>query len=248
MNNTLVKLIGWPATILQRDPSVFDRWIWLRRHLRRGPRRTLDAGCGSGELTLYAAKVGNQAIGLSFDERLNDIARTRAQLLRISNAEFITGDLRLLGEISEQIGTFDQIICFETIEHILNDAKLIADLFLLLRPQGRLLITTPFKHHKRQPGEKISGHEDGGHVRWGYTHQELSTLLNSAGLEVQIEDYLTGFVSQQIILLMRRWGDSRVAWALTLPLRLFRAIDPLLTRVLDYPYLCIAVVAVKHWR
>jgi SAM-dependent methyltransferase len=248
MNNTLVKLIGWPATILQRDPSVFDRWLWLRRHLGRGPQRTLDAGCGSGELTLYAAKVGNQAVGLSFDERLNDIARTRAQLLHIPNAEFITVDLRTLAEISGRIGVFDQIMCFETIEHILNDTKLIADLSRLLKPQGRLLLTTPFKHRKRQPGEGLSEHEDGGHVRWGYTHQELRTLLNSAGLEVQIEDYLTGLVSQQIIMLMRRWGDSRTAWALTLPLRLFRAIDPLLTRVLNYPYLCIAVVAVKHWR
>jgi len=78
--------------------------------------KVLDAGCGSGALTIYAAKRGNNAVGISFDKRNNDVAKERASLLGISTASFITYDLRKLDELSSKLGKFDQIICFETIE------------------------------------------------------------------------------------------------------------------------------------
>jgi hypothetical protein len=51
MKDTLVKLIGWKALMLQGDPTVVDRWRWLKQHVRPGPLRTLDAGCGTGAFT-----------------------------------------------------------------------------------------------------------------------------------------------------------------------------------------------------
>ncbi len=111
MTNTLVKITGWPATILHGDPSVFDRWRWIRRQLLHGSVRTLDAGCGSGAFTMYAARCGNEAVGISFDDRNNLIATERSRLLGLTNIRFITADLRKLDEISENLGKFDQIIC-----------------------------------------------------------------------------------------------------------------------------------------
>lgn len=29
----LVKLLGFPATLIHGDPLVLDRWLWLRRYL-----------------------------------------------------------------------------------------------------------------------------------------------------------------------------------------------------------------------
>src|SRR4051794_18810561 len=60
--DALIRLLGWRAAVLQGDPFVVERWAWLRRHLRRGPRRTLDAGCGQGAFTFFAGTIGNRAL------------------------------------------------------------------------------------------------------------------------------------------------------------------------------------------
>ena len=123
MNNSLIRLIGWPATVLHGDPAVFDRWMWLKRHLQPGELRTLDAGSGSGAFTMYAARLGNEAVGISFDKRNNRVARERAELLGLPNVRFIDADLRELANQASELGEFDQIICLETIEHIKDDEE-----------------------------------------------------------------------------------------------------------------------------
>jgi hypothetical protein len=90
--------------------------------------------------------------------------------------------------------------------------------------------------------------EDGGHVRWGYTHEELRALFAPHGLEVVAEEYVTGAVTQKLMNLMRRIGevDARAAWALTFPLRILRVLDRPVTALTRYPALSVASVAVKR--
>jgi len=247
MDNTLVKLIGWRATILHGDPAVYDRWKWLRRHLTAGPLRTLDAGCGPGPYTLYAATLGNQVVGIDFNLHLIETARTRARMLGLSGVEFIEGDLRRLEELVPRLGTFDQVICFETIEHILDDDHLVRDLSRLLRPGGRLLLTTPYRHYRPLRHDRVSQTEDGGHVRWGYTHDEMRALLARWGIEVVVEEYISGLVTQQLVNLHRvlgRWG--KLGWAIAFPFRLAQVVDAPVTRLARYPHLSIGVIGVKR--
>lgn len=61
----------------------------------------------------------------------------------------------------------------DVVNLVKNDQKLVRDLATLLKPGGILILTTPYKHHKAYYGEALSSTEDGGHVRWGYTHDEL---------------------------------------------------------------------------
>ena len=248
MRNTLVRMLGWRATILQGDPSVIDRWRWLKRHLKPGPLRTLDAGCGSGAYTLYAAKLGNEAVGVSFDPAQIERARGRATLLGLDNVSFRQGDLRRLDEDAGSLGTFDQIIVFETIEHIKNDQKLVNDLAAVLKPGGAILLTAPYTHHRPLWGETVSETEDGGHVRWGYTHDDVRGLFEAAGLEVAAEEYVSGLVSQKLASL--QFGLTRVhprgAWGVTLPLRLLHPLDGPLTRLTGYPHLSVGVVGRKR--
>lgn len=227
------------------DPYLFDRWRWLRRHLRPGPLRTLDAGCGAGTLSLYAAARGNQVVGISFDERLNALARRRATRFGLGDVRFLTADLRRLDHYGDALGHFDQVICFETIEHILDDAGLLAQLASLLLPNGRLLLTTPFAYHRRAPGEQVSLCEDGRHVRWGYTHTGLATLLRQAGLRPVVEEYLSGAASQAIDRLEHavRWRIPQLRRPVTLGLRPLQLIDGPLTRFLQYPPYSVAIVA-----
>ena len=128
----------------------------------------------------------------------NEVAQERANVLRIDNVQFVLADLGDLNSSKHDLGLFDQIICTEVIEHILNGKKLISDLSDLLKPRGKLLLTTPFKHYKPLIGDTLSELEDGGHVRWGYTHEEIEKLLNEAGIEVIERSFIGGFISQQV--------------------------------------------------
>lgn len=247
--NTL-KLFGVYPTLLVGDSGVWDRWVWLRRNLLRGNVRTLDAGCGSGAFSLGAAKLGNVVTGLSFDTRNNSTANERAKILKLeSRAHFLQQDLRELARVRNELGTFDQIICCETIEHIKNDEQLLKNFSELLKSRGKLLLTAPYKFYRRLPGDGISDIEDGGHVRWGYTHEEMATLCSRVGLKILKSGYATGFISQSIIRL-ERLGSAllphRIVWAALFLFRFFTILDPLITPLLNYPYLSIAVVAVKE--
>jgi len=247
MNNILVKLIGYPATILHGDPAVFDRWRWLKRHIKGGRLKTLDAGCGSGAFAMYATKNGNETTGISFDDRNNKVATVRAEILNLKNIKFIKADLRKLDEVFKEKEIFDQIICFETIEHILDDKKLIKDFFDLLKPGGKLFLTVPYKHYKRLLGDKLSQFEDGGHVRWGYTHEEMTKILSNFGFRIEVKEYITGYMSQKLIYLGRLIGgiNSKLAWILIFPFRIFQFLDPILAKLIKYPFHSIGIIAAK---
>lgn len=249
MKNTLIKLFGLEFVALFSGPAGFDRWIWLKKNLMLGELKTLDAGCGSGTFTLYAGKIGNKALGISFDRSNIDTAKERAQIMNIRNADFLKWDLRELSKIISDIGLFDQVICFETIEHIMDDKQLIADLSALLKPGGRILLTTPYKYYNHLLGDKLSTFEDGGHVRWGYTFKEIEDLFSKNGLEVIAEEYITGVISQQICNLERLLGKllgGYAAWVLSFPFRVFQCLDNHLTKMFNYPYLTIGMIGIKR--
>lgn len=248
MFNILIKLIGWKAILLHGDPLHFDRWKWLKHRIMPGPLRTLDAGCGAGAYTMYAATIGNKSIGISSDRQNNQNAEYRAGILRIPSIKFITADLRDFGNLKARIGMFDQILCLDTIEHIKEDQKLIENLSSILKPGGRFLLTAPYKHYRRMVNDRLSESEDGGHLRWGYTHEEIRKMFNRCGLDVEAEDYISGFISQQLTNLARLLGrvNKKIAWASTSPFKILQLLDPLVTGLIGYPYFGIAVVGAKR--
>jgi len=202
----LVRAFGWRGLLYHGDTAVTDRFKWIRRHLLPGRLRTLDAGTGNGVFAIYAATIGNDVLGLTFDSAEVEKASRRAARMDVPGLRFEVHDLRALGPSVERLGTFDQILCLETIEHIRGDRRLIAALAALLNPNGRLLLTTPSAEHRPLYGESVSPTEDGGHVRWGYSHEELRDLLRTAGLEVLTEGFVTGLVSQGAMNLKYRVG------------------------------------------
>lgn len=245
MRDALLHILGWKGLVLHGDPMVYDRWKWLRRHLKPGNLRTLDAGCGNGCFTMYAASIGNDAYGLSYDEEQTTTAERRAKLLGLTNAHFRQMDLRQLPEHAGSLGTFDQIICTEVIEHVLDDAGLVRNLANLLKPGGRLLLTTPFEGHHALYKEKLSETEDGGHVRWGYSDAMLRKLFDACSLKTEVVEY-TGGVWLQKLTTAGRIGGTRIGWAATAPFRLLNFLDAPLTMLLRTPAFGIAAVASKQ--
>lgn len=248
IQSILFRFFGWKISLLFGDPSTFDRFNWLKRYLKGGMLRTLDAGCGTGAFTFYAAGIGNESLGISFDKRNTEVANARAQLLDLKNAKFIQLDLRDLPRVTKDIGLFDQIICFETIEHIMDDFLVIKNLSNLLKVGGKLILTAPYKHYNHLLGDKLSLTEDGGHVRWGYTHEEIENLFTANGLELEVKEYISGFFTQQLINLQRilSYLNWLIASIIIFPLRVIICFDIPFTRIINYPFLSIGVVGVKR--
>jgi len=251
MPDTLLRAFGWSPLLIHGDPCVLDRWLWLRKHLRRGGVRTFDAGCGNGGFSIYAARAGNEVLAASFSPREQEDARRRADVVGVKGIDFRQLDLREIEEHRAELGSFDQIICFETIEHVGDDEGLVRSLAAMLEPNGQLLLTTPNDaHHPLYTEERHpSGVEDGSHVRYGYSQERLREIARQAGLEVQDEGFISGVVSQKLTDLMRRLSERLprpLAWAIILPLRPLVLLDAPVSRILRYPYLSVALCGLKR--
>lgn len=215
----------------------------------------LDVGCGTGAFTMGAAKRGYEAVGLSWDEHNQSVAKRRAELTGIKNVSFPICDVRLLDERIEFIEGFDIVICCEVIEHILDDRKLFRDMFRCLKPGGRLILTTPNYYYRSSQADMgpWSIEEDGGHVRRGYTPAMLRELCADAGFDVEEITYVSHIFSQLVwrlqVRLIHVFGN-KVTWLLILPFRFFPPIlDGWLGRLIGpamgWQGYCTALVAYK---
>jgi 2-polyprenyl-3-methyl-5-hydroxy-6-metoxy-1,4-benzoquinol methylase len=251
MPDIMLRVFGWRFLLVTGDPCVLDRWLWLRRHLRRGGMRTFDAGCGNGAFSIYAASIGNEVLAASFSPGEQDSARRRAGILGVTGIDFRVIDLRELEAHRDALGKFDQIVCLETIEHVSDDEGLVKALARMLVPGGQMLLSTPYENHRplfteeREP----SAVEDGSHVRYGYSQERLRRIAQAAGLEVKAQAFVSGVVSQKLTDLMRRLSERiglLPAWLIVAPLRTLTLLDAPLSRAFRYPYLSVAVCAVRR--
>jgi len=251
--SALVRLVGFPATLIHGDPLVLDRWFWLKARLpkTRNDERLLDVGCGTGAFSIGATLRGYRALGLSWDERNQLVAKERATYCKASSAQFEVLDIRELDRRADLVGSFDIVICLETIEHVIEDLKLMRTMAGCMKPGGRLLLTTPYLlYNAISPGDMgpFSVVEDGWHVRRGYSRIMLEELCEHSGLRVERVSYCSGYVSQKVAAVMRRVSgiSALLAWALILPLRaLPPLLDSLVTTILGWPHYSICLEAYK---
>jgi SAM-dependent methyltransferase len=250
MLDRLLRIFGWRLLMITGDPCVLDRWLWLRKRLRPGRLRTFDAGSGNGGFSIYAASTGNEVISASFSAQEQQSAGDRAATLGVSGVDFRVIDLREIEAHRAELGTFDQIVCLETIEHVNDDQGLVTSLASMLAPGGRLLLSTPYSGHRPLYTEELepSPEEDGSHVRYGYSRERLAQVAAAAGLEVADESFISGVIAQKLTDVMRRLTERigvTGAWLAVLPLRPLILLDGPLSRLLRYPYLSVALCAVK---
>jgi 2-polyprenyl-3-methyl-5-hydroxy-6-metoxy-1,4-benzoquinol methylase len=251
--NQLVRWFGFPATLFHHDTLVLDRWLWLRRRLprTRNGEALIDIGCGTGAFAIGAAKRGYRVLGISWDQRNQEVAAERGHICGADNVRFEVLDIRRLGERPDLKSYFEFALCLETIEHVLNDKKLINDIFDVLVPGGILLMTTPYYHYRAiTTGENgpFPREESGGHVRRGYTETMIRELCTSGGFLIEDISYCSGFMSQKITWILRRVAEVNwlIGWLAILPLRIFPPLlDPILRRLTAWPDYSICVQAQK---
>ena len=103
----------------------------------------LDVGCGTGMAAERLKKFG-KVYGVDISPESIKQAKNRLDDARVCLAE----------EIAFPSGTFDVVVCTETLEHLLNPAKGIAE-FNRLLCDGYLIISTPNPWYWRKLLSKI---------------------------------------------------------------------------------------------
>lgn len=99
-------------------------------------------------------------------------------------------------------GTFDSVIVIDVHEHLNEPRPLNRELFRIIRPGGRVIVTTPNGDLKKlavRIKDVVGMTKDAyGHVRVGYTIAEHSQMLNDAGFASKESSSYSQFPTEMI--------------------------------------------------
>ncbi|HEX8347851.1 MAG TPA: class I SAM-dependent methyltransferase [Actinoplanes sp.] len=157
------------------SPPPLGPRTWLRYDLVSRavdavrPGNILDIGCGQGSVGVRLARRARY-LGVEPDARAAEIARGRIAPL---GGTVLDGDHRAVPAGRD----YDLVCAFEVLEHLEDDAAMLAVWASFVRPGGHLLVTVPAWPDRFGPMDVTAGH-----IR-RYTPDQLTDLIRGAGLE-----------------------------------------------------------------
>ena len=136
----------WDARSATYDKKRFDYFRFFQRrvisliHLKAA-QRFLDIGCGTGWAVRYAAGLvgeGGEACGIDIASKM--IEKALANAGDMKNVRFFQANAASLpfGE-----NYFDAVICTNSFHHYLHPSEVLAGVYRVLQPGGRIYIMDP---------------------------------------------------------------------------------------------------------
>lgn len=151
----------------------------------------LDVGCGNGWAASYLVPKGNRVISMDISSKnpREAIARTPSP-----NHAGLISDVY---NIPFPDSTFDYVIASEILEHVPDPALFINVLVRLIKPHGKLLVTTPYNekieyclcvHCNRMTPRHAHLHS--------FTRHNIKDILPSSGINSKITLFSNKFLSR----------------------------------------------------
>jgi SAM-dependent methyltransferase len=115
--------------------AVWGGWRTLGRGFR-----VLDAGCGTGDNTVFAATLlrdsGAEVVGLDLSQASLDITAARLRARGLDGVRLVRGSIEDVGQLG--LGTFDYVISAGVLHHLPSPEAGLAALAGVLAPDGAL--------------------------------------------------------------------------------------------------------------
>ena len=205
---------GYYDHVFKRGSGIQSKWHHLkfRRVIEelRGARRVLDVGCGPGTL-LGMLGPEYESVGVDLSQRQIEYAR---DVYGAPGRSFYCASP---AEIADQVEPFDALTAVELIEHLEPRVvdEILAQAFELLKPGGKLVLTTPNFHSAWPVIEDLVNRF--GEVKYHFQHinkftrQGLTRLLEAHSLDdIRVESYL--FASPFAAALGWQLADTVARW------------------------------------
>jgi 2-polyprenyl-3-methyl-5-hydroxy-6-metoxy-1,4-benzoquinol methylase len=144
---------------IERLRGAYDKWHhalgadsgsldapWHRlvaEHLGELPSgaNVLEIACGRGAFAAYLATRGaSQVVAADFSPVAVEFTRRMAKERHLEQVEGAVEDIQ---DLSYDSSSFDVVVSCETVEHVPDPARAVTELARVLKPGGRLLLTTP---------------------------------------------------------------------------------------------------------
>ena len=151
--------------------------------------KVLDVGCATGSLAqaLHNDKEC-QVVGVEYNPRSVAVCQKLNVFARV-----IQYDMNnfTIADFAEYKGFFDYIVCADVLEHLLQPERILAELKLLLKKDGKLVISLPNVAHASIKANLLfndftytdMGILDKTHLHF-YTYKSIAQLLVKCGLKV----------------------------------------------------------------
>lgn len=163
------------------------RHNWFMDRLVGG--KLLDVGC-SGGLALYLAGKFDIVTELHGVDICKDTVEiTRKRLVCYGN-KIVSIEVGIAENLPKETGYFDCVICGETLEHVTDDKRAVAEISRVIKTGGILLVSVPKE-----------GHLSKEHIRL-YTKEKLRELISKEHFNIIEESEMRASISGYYLLLM----------------------------------------------
>lgn len=164
-------------------------------------RRVLDAASGEGFGSALLSTVAASVLGIDVDP--DAVAHARRRYGIDGRLMFEVADVTALDHLPD--ASFDLIVSFETLEHVLNHERLLDGFVRLLAPGGILLVSTPDKANTTETTGVLNPH----HARELYRH-EFEALLATRFPARRL--YAQKLLFQSVVWCVDDGADALRAW------------------------------------
>lgn len=181
-----IKIFGIPINGLRNRarrvlPFISDRY-----------GNILDSGCGQGVFAFEIARrlPESTVTGVDSDKALVERNRRITEITGLKNCYFECRDIAETA-LNKQ---YDLILSIDTLEHVKDDEEVLKYYYTALKPGGDMLLHVPAYYRRWFFFKWKVNFEVEGHVRPGYTIEDIAKKTENAGFTIIERFYTYGWL------------------------------------------------------